>query len=238
MTILDVVQRSSIKLGSARPTQIYASTDRTMYDVQAIIAEAVDAILEAHDWQLLKTIATITGDATTTAFPLSTVASDYYRMLKTASFWSSRYQWAINHINDTDQWLQLLTLPYTQVTGSWSVFGGNINILDTMATGDTAKFFYISNKIVNDNTSTPKAAFTADDDTFRLDEELLRLAIIWKWKAEKGRDYTEDMANYEQKLYQTIDKDGGSKPIISGGVRRNWRDRGIAWPGTATGLVP
>jgi hypothetical protein len=238
MTILSVMQASSVKLGIARPTQIYASTDRTMYDAQAIIAEAVDAILEAHDWQILLATATATGDGTTSAFSLDTIAPNYHRMLKTASVWSSRYGWAMNHVNDTDMWLEMLTRPYIQVSGSWSIFGGSFNILETMAAADTAKFFYLKNLIVNDNASTPKAAFTADDDTFRLDEELLRLAIIWRWKAEKGRDYTEDMANYEQKLYQVIDRDKGSKPIVSGTLARSWRDRNVAWPGSATGIVP
>ncbi len=234
MTLLSVVQQASVKLGLARPTQVIASTDRTWQDVMAIVAESVDAILEAHDWQALKATATATGDAATTAFSLATIAPNYQRMLKTASMWSSRYLWAMNHIVDTDQWLELVVRPYTQVTGSWTVYGGNLHILDTMASGDTAQFFYITNQIVRNAGGTYQSSFLADDDTFVLDEELLRLCLIWRFKAEHGRDYAEDMANFEDKLYKTIDRDGGSKPIVSGRFWRQWNSRGIAWPGSIT----
>jgi hypothetical protein len=229
MTLLSVIQNAAVRIGIARPTQVFGSTDRTMYDVQAVIAGAVDAIREVHDWQVLKTLETYTGDGVSTTFDLP---SDYDRMLVTASIWSSRYNWAVNHILDTDLWLQLVTLPYTQATGSWTIYGGQFHIMDTMASTETAKFFYISNQIVRSSTGTGQNAFLADTDLFRLDEELLRLAFIWRWKQEKGRDYAEDMSNYEIKLAQAIGKDGGSKPIVTGTISRSWRDRGVTWPGT------
>lgn len=235
MTILSVCQRLSTKIGIARPTVIYASTDRDMYALQEVIADAVLTIKEAHDWQLFRAIETLTGDASAVGFDLP---SDYDRMLRTASLWSSRYQWAMEHILDTDRWLELLTLPYTQTTGSWTIYGGQIQILDTMATGDTAKFFYIKNLPVVSVTSTTKAAFTADDDSFRLDEELLRLAIIYKWKQAKQQAYEEEMADFNIMLNRMIDKDGGSKPIVSGGRRSTWRDRNVAWPGSISGVAP
>lgn len=235
MTILSVCQRLSTKIGIARPTVIYASTDRDMYALQEVIADAVLTIKEAHDWQLLRSIHTLTGDASAVGFDLP---SDYDRMLRTASLWSSRYQWAMEHILDTDRWLELLTLPYTQTTGSWTIYGGQIQILDTMATGDTAKFFYIKNLPVLSAASVAKATFTADDDSFRLNEELLRLAIIYKWKQAKQQGYEEEMADFNVMLNRMIDKDGGSKPIVSGGPRSTWRDRNVAWPGSISGIVP
>src|SRR5690606_1358481 len=127
---------------------------------------------------------------------------------KTASMWSSRYLWAMDHVLDTDRWLELLTLPYTQVTGSWTIYGGQVQILDIMASGDTAQFFYIKNLPVASALAVPKAEFTADDDTFRLSEELLRLAIIYKWKQAKQQAYEEEMADFNIMLNRMIDKDG------------------------------
>lgn len=231
MTLLSIVQNASTKIGIARPTAIVASTSRTMQAVQSIMAEAVDAILETHDWQLFKAINTYTGDGAAQSF---TLPSDYQRMLKTASVWSSRYLWAMNHVLDTDRWLELVTLPYTQVTGSWTIYGGEFHILDTMALNDTAKFFYIVNTPIASSGGNPQTAFLADTDVFRLDEELLRLCFIYRWKNSVGRDYAEDLSNYEIKLAQSIDDDGGSKPIVSGTPGRSWRGRNVAWPGNVT----
>jgi hypothetical protein len=228
MTILSVVQNASTKIGIARPTVLYAATTQDAYALQAVINDAVLTILNAHDWHLLRTIETVTGDGSATGFALP---SDYDRMLTTASLWSSRYQWAMDHIVDTDKWLELLTLPYTQVSGSWTVYGGELHILDTMASTETAKYWYISNLVVAPNAGSNKTAFTADNDTFRLNEELLRLCIIYKWKQSKLQDYSEEMQDFNILLNRMMHKDGGSKPVIHGNrtVRANY-----AWPGTAS----
>lgn len=235
MTVLDVAQTVAKKTGIPIPSELFASTSRANIELRALIQEAATDILDAYDWQLLKTINTITGDGSSDAFALP---ADYARMLRTASVWSSRYLWAMDHILDTDRWLELLTLPYTQVTGSWTIYGGQFHILDTMATGDTAKFFYISDLAVSPATGANKATFTADDDTFRLSEKLLGLLAVVKWRSQKGQDYGEDMAQYNIELAGRIDEDGGSKPIVSGRGRSSWRQRNVAWPGTISGVVP
>lgn len=58
-------------------------------------------------------------------------------------------------------------------------------------------------------------SFMNDGDTFALDERLLKLGMIWQWKAYKGSPYAEDMANYADALAvaQGADKPA---PIIIG----------------------
>jgi hypothetical protein len=227
MTILGVVQRASTKIGIARPTVLYAATTQDAYALQAVISDSVLTILKAHDWHLLRTIETVTGDGSATGFALP---SDYDRMLTTASLWSSRYQWAMDHIVDTDKWLELLTLPYTQVSGSWTIYGGELHILDTMASTETAKYWYVSNLVVTGSGGS-QTEFTADTDTFRLNEELLRLCIIYKWKQSKLQDYSEEMQDFNILLNRLMNEDGGSKPVIRGRARVKGN---YAWPGTVT----
>ena len=54
-----------------------------------------------------------------------------------------------------------------------------------------------------------------DADTFRLDERLFKLGMIWQWKANKGATYAEDLANYEDALSGSPGNDKPS-PIIVG----------------------
>jgi hypothetical protein len=42
--------------------------------------------------------------------------------------------------------------------------------------------------------------FTDDADSFRLDERLLKLGMVWQWKANKGTSYAEDMGTYTDAL--------------------------------------
>ncbi|MEM9054900.1 MAG: hypothetical protein AAGB16_06205, partial [Pseudomonadota bacterium] len=69
-----------------------------------------------------------------------------------------------------------------------------------------------------------KAKFTADEDTFRLDDEMLRLCAIYKWRQFKGLPYAEEMADYERKKAKVILKDGGRPAFRS---RRSIGGRGV-----------
>jgi hypothetical protein len=57
-------------------------------------------------------------------------------------------------------------------------------------------------------------AFMNDGDTFRLDERLLKLGMIWQWKAQKGSPYAEDMGSYEDALRRAAGADSPAPTII------------------------
>jgi hypothetical protein len=58
-------------------------------------------------------------------------------------------------------------------------------------------------------------AFQADGDSYGLDERLLRLGMIWQWKANKGAAYYEDMGTYGDTLNALAGRDTPA-PIIIG----------------------
>ena len=60
----------------------------------------------------------------------------------------------------------------------------------------------------------PVAAWSADDNVPLLDEDLLILGTIWRWKKLKGFEYAEDFADYERQVMDAMGRDGG-KPTLS-----------------------
>ncbi len=229
MTVLSVAQDVSAVVGISRPAQVFASTDTTMIQLRTTINDMAVRIAEAHEWQKLKRLNTETGNGIAEAFVLP---SDYGRMLTNASIWSSRYIDAMQHITSTDEWLQMQVVPYTNPYGMWTIYGGELHIQPIMDVGETARYFYISSDIVLDNASSGKEAFSADDDAFVLPERLLTFATIWQWKANHGLPYQEDIQTFEIALREEINKDGGSKPVLSS---RGWSRRtGSVWPGTVS----
>lgn len=229
MTILQVVQEAATVLGIDVPSLVYGSTTREMVEMQSLANEIARRIADNYDWERLKIVNQYDGDGINEAFDLP---DDYDRMLITASVWSSEWTWNLNHILDSDQWLEMQVIPFTFIYGNWMIFGGQYHQLPVMPVGANVKFFYISNLIVQASDLSTKALFTADDDSFLLDERLLKLGIIWQWKASKGYPYAEDMANYEKQMQIAMQRDGGSKPIVSGRPRHNWW-----WPGSVRGVV-
>lgn len=215
MTALSVVTKTALKVGMEIPSVLFSSTDRTWVEMSSLLNECATDLADAFDWQALKRTATITGDNTSTDFPLP---SDYSRMLRTANVWSSPYLWGMEHVTDTDRWLDYLELPYRPVTGAWTIYGNQFHILPELATGQTAKFMYITNQIV----SGDKTEFSLDTDTFVLDEKLLQLCLTARWKEVKGYPSQTDLDAYQTELEFQMDKDGGSKPIFSASRPHYW----------------
>jgi hypothetical protein len=224
MTILEVARGVALKVGLTVPTVLYAATTREMVELGECLNEtaAMIAFDCGHDWTRLKTLATLTGDGAALQFSYPT---DYRRMLKKATLWpSASPNTPLRHYTDTDEWLGLEVQDFQAVWGAWTLIGDYIEIrvaspTDPLALNDTVKFYYLTTKYAADNGGTPKTSFTADTDTFRLNERLLKLGAIYKWKDAKGQDYGEAQSDYETALAEQVGSDRGSKIIAVGEPR-------------------
>jgi len=217
MTILSVCQQVTPVIGLEVPTQVFGGTDREQIELQALANEMAQRIARAHDWELLTTLSTYTGDGVAETFALP---SDYDRMPKKAQLWSSSLETPLTHITSTDRWLDLDVRSFDFVINAWIKIGGEIGIKPAMATGVTAKHYYQSNLIVEPVSGPNQTEFLLDTDAFRLSERLLKLGMIWQWKANKGHPYAEDLANYEEFKEKEISDDKGSRILFIGPRRR------------------
>lgn len=226
MTLLSVIQEVCPVIALDVPTSVATSTDREHVELVALANEMAARIANGHDWQKFSSVQTMTGDDSTEDFDLP---EDYDRMLLKADVWSSSLETALSHIADLDRWLEIDIQSFDFVVNAWTIYGGQMHIKPAMGTGVTAKFFYQSNKIIADAGGTSKTEFTADDDVFRLNERVLKLGMIWQWRANKGLPYDEDMVNYETALAREVLRDKGSRMLRIGEVRMP-RDVRVAYP--------
>jgi hypothetical protein len=81
--------------------------------------------------------------------------------------------------------------------------------------GATIVFSYLNKNCISLASSGYGDAFIADGDTFRLDERVLKLGMIWQWKAGKGTPYSEDLNSYNDALDRVAGADKPS-PIMIG----------------------
>lgn len=218
MTVLSVIQGASTVLGLSVPSVVFTDTSRTWVEMRQMANSCARQILEEYDWSRLKKFATITGDGVKEAF---TLPADYDRMVKDAGLIGPNFTfYPTQQVADTNTWLQLINYAVAPWEPRWSLFGGNINILPILPNAETLTYGYVSNNIVNGNA----LEFTADADSFTLDERLLRLSIIWNWKRAKGQDYAAELQEYQEALGRATFKDTGSRQtLVSGG---SWRRGG------------
>lgn len=235
MTVLSVVQNATLGIGVERPTALFSQTTREAMELKGMVNDCARMIAydTNHDWTALKTLCTFTGNGADLSFPLP---DDYERMLKKAKLWPTSTPYApLLHVADTDEWLgtQVQTAP--GLLGAWTMIGDSIEIreggnLSPLSTGNTVSFYYVTKEFAKDSGGSTKTAFTADDDVFRLNERLLEYALKYRWKQQKGQDYTEDMSDYENALFSQIGSDKGSN-IIAVGRPRYPAAVGFAYPG-------
>lgn len=230
MTVLSASQSALIRLIGRKPSTIFSSTEKTMVEITDLVTEVGIDIMKSHEWSALTKINTITGNGTDTGFPLP---ADYDRMcIAQGVSDGASWLWGYSKSPDMDTWIAIQDGYNLGISpGWWMIFGGQIQFQPVPGASSVARFPYVSKNFAVDEDGTSKSAFSADSDTFLLDERLLTLGLIWRWRAQKRMDYSEDMAAYEIALSQAQARDGGSSVIRSNGRYRPGNvHMGWPWP--------
>lgn len=218
MAILQVVQKVALRAIGKSPTSAFAPTSdqQTVNEIVDLAGDVARDIAASHDWQVLTRIDTITGDGTEKQFDLP---SDYDRMLLASGLLDpDTWFWGYCHIPTVMQWLAEESYGFETITpGAWIILENQFNFVPAPASGAEAKYPYITkNIVVEADGTTTKENFETDTDSFRLNERLLTLGTLWRWKEQKGLEYAEDMQTYEAVLSQQQTRDSGARVIRSG----------------------
>jgi hypothetical protein len=216
MTLLSVVRDVCAVVGVNIPTAVTTNlaANRTMQEMYALANEMAQRIAyDTRDWTLFRKVQTYTGDGIATSFALP---ADYKRMLLTSNVWqSSNTMWPLRFVPDTDEWMNRRARNLYDSQGEWTMYGGNMVVSPIIGIGNSVYFAYLESNCIALASGGYGNIFTADTDSFRLDERLLKLGMIWQWKANKGTSYAEDMGTYSDALAVAMGHDSPA-PIIVG----------------------
>lgn len=228
MSVLSACQSAFVRLVGLRPATIFSSTDQMEVEIADLATDVAVDIMGFHDWRALTKLHTITGDGVQSSFALPT---DYDRIVLAQRITdTSNWLWGYTAAQSLEEWMTITNSGFAAVTpGWWIILDGSMQFSPAPSSGSPAKFAYISRNIGLSTTGAPKAAFSTDSDSFVLDERLLTLGLIWRWKSQKGLEYAEDMANYEKALSEAAARDTGSQAIRKGLSGRSLGPR-MAWP--------
>jgi hypothetical protein len=217
MTLLTVIRDVCAAVGVTLPSSIFTNItgNRTMQEMVSLANETAQSIAyDTRDWTRLKKTQTYVGDGVTTAFDMP---ADYKRMLLNSNVWrSTSTVQPMTFIPDTDEWMnRRVSLADDNSWGEWTLLGGQMHIFPAMGVGTTAYFSYLNKNCISLASSGYGDSFLADSDAFTLDERVFKLGMIWKWKANKGGAYAEDMGTYGDALAKVSGADSPG-PIIIG----------------------
>jgi len=232
MTILAVVRDVCATVGVAVPSTVFGgiANNRTMQEMLALANEMGQRIAyDTRDWTMLKATQVFTGDGVQTAFPLP---ANYKRMPVTANVWrSTDTQSPMIFISDADEWLQRRISNMADYGGGeWTMMGGSMVFSPALGVGQTATFVYLDRNCVTLTGGGYGDSFMADTDSFRLDERLLKLGMVWQWKAQQGSPYAEDMGSYSDALANAMGRDQPAPILIDRRPISHTMRHSYPWP--------
>lgn len=227
MTVLSACQSALIRLIKRAPPSVFSSTDPTVIEVADLVNEVAAFIMKENAWQALTQIHTITGDGASSSFPLPV---DYDRMMLAGGIEDPQaWFWGYAHVASPQDWMRVLNgSGVISAPGAWTLMGGSIQFSPTLPSGQQEAFPYVSKNYALSATGVPKDAFTRDDDTFRLDDRLLTLGLVFRWRQQKGMEYSADEENFNAALSQASARDRA--PGIIRQPSRLYGDVRVAYP--------
>lgn len=216
MSVFDAIKRAVLRAEGTVIADAYSSTDQVAVEMADLANEVAEEIAKSYDWGALTKVATITG----TAAEAYDLPDDYDRMAVLAEVDDSgNWLWGYTRFGSVSDWQRAKNSGYMALSpGGYIITGGQMHFYPSPV--GTATFPYVSKEWAASESDTPKRKFTADNDVFLLDERLLTLGLIWRWKAQKGLDYGEDLATYEDAVAKERYRDRGSYVLRDGGSSR------------------
>ena len=233
MTLLTIVQDVALEVGVTPPQAVIGSTDIQVRQLQRIAQKEATALAKRSNWTRLIVpfeFTTVEGMPQPGALPAEMDRQSPGMVI----WWVDMYR-PIRGPLTPEEWAAAISRPVSPgLWGYWRIIGEDLNLYPAPAASQVVRGEVVSKNwcIHSGDPLSYSDRWTADDDTARLDEELLTLGCIWRWRQTKGLDYAEDMATYEREVEQAAARNGGMKDINMSASRYRWP--GFNWSQTIT----
>jgi hypothetical protein len=231
MPLLDVVQSACEFIGVEKPTGIFTNINnvRTQQELLACANETAQrTAYDFREWNALKLVATLAGDGVTDTFNLP---ANLKRMLLRSDVWrSSTPGVPMRFIPDLNEWIDRRNRNWFDNRGEWIIYGGQMHIQPIMGVGVNATFAYLDKNCIALHGGGNGTEFLDDADTYRLDERVLKLGMIWIWKSNKGSPYAEDLNTFGDALTMVAGADSPAPTLIGSAPASNAIRASVAYP--------
>jgi hypothetical protein len=195
------------------PSSFYNNQDQTATLITALANECGKDLEKEYRWQELITEHTFTTTASTATYALPSG----FRAFANMSQWDRTNMWRMRGPTPSFvyQWLQSGISVWASNTRWFMVRGNLFTIYPTpTTTGDTIAFdFYSKNWITKQLDGTYTNSWTSDNDTSRLDEDLIEADLKWRFLQAKGLPFEPEYKRREA-IVEALQADNGGRGMI------------------------
>lgn len=208
MTCLTLVQTATARLGLFTPTAVVTNPDPQVQQFLALANEEGQSLAESTNWQALRKQATFTTVAAEQQGLLSAIAPGC-KFIVNDTIWNRSLRMPVFGPLSPQVWQQQAAMFYQGPWNQFRVFGDAINFIPEPPAGQQCAFEYVTRNW----TASDAESFQSDADTSLLDEQVMVLGVIWRFKQAKGLDFTSDLTKYQRQVANLLSRET-PKPIL------------------------
>lgn len=216
-SILDLATDAADELSLARiDALVENANDNTAQKLLRHLTRTLRQLAARHDWQRLRREKTFTTVAVADQSASTPIPTDFLRFVPDTMFNRTK-RYRVDKLSPSEYQAHQASL-VTRVYDAYVQRGNALLFAPVPTAGQTIAYEYITKNIGTDTTGvTERSGFTVDTDLAFLDDELIILGIVWRYRKAEGQDYSEDFREFELRLNDLIKMDGGRRVIDMGG---------------------
>jgi hypothetical protein len=215
VSLLTITQSLILKVLSSKPAAAASSSDPKILQAVEYINEAGQELAARHTWQALSNEATFVTVATESQGSIQTIAGPPFAFVVNETMWNRTLRRPLYGPKSASEWQLLKAMLSANPLVSYRVRANQLLFWPIPPAGQSVYFEWISrNWMSTADGVTFSNHFTADDQVSLLDERVLTLDALWRFKRANQLAYEEDYDKAEKAIDDLITRDGG-KPRLN-----------------------
>ena len=214
-TLLGIIQTFAKRTGIPVPTQVIGSSDTQIVQLEGLLEEILEDLCTRWTWQALIYEAHFTSVAAEVQGTLSVIAPNGYLRILKDTIYNRTMRLPIYGPMTEANWQVAKSMFNAGPLYRYRLRGNQLLTYPQMPVGHECYFEYASSRAVLDYGGAVFKQFPTDDgDTFLFQDHILLAGLRWKWKCEKGLDYSEELRRFEEMVADANAQDN-RKPDLS-----------------------
>jgi hypothetical protein len=205
MSLLTMIRSVSRIIINQTPSVVATATDATTLLLLELAQEEGKQLARYGDWRALraeKTFTTVAAE-TQTDTPIPTDWAGFVD----DTFWNRSRRQLMYGPATPEEWQRWKAGSTFPVNGTFYLRGTSLLIQPTPTAGQTVAYEYRSKNWCQSSGGTAQDAWAADTDTGKLDERLMGLGVIWRYRQNRGLDWQTDYDKYTFEVQQALAAD-------------------------------
>ena len=220
MSLLTIVQNASNMCSLPEPATVVNNTNQATKEMLSILNSLGTELMQEFSWSVLRKEGTFTTVAAAEQVTVATEWTDLDRFLPETFFNRTERRKIFGPV--TAQIWQWDRSVVSQTVFDTVYFrDGKLFLTPNPSAGESVYFEYISKNWCKSSGGTGQSAFAADTDLGVIDELILQLGLIYRWKQQHSFPYAEDQQRFNLHVNRRFGQETPRAKLNLAGARLN-----------------